>query len=103
MLFRREILEGLATGQVTLAFRRWRRPNVCSGGRLRTAIGVLAVGRVETIGLADITERDARRAGFASRKELLTELATYRGGKLYRIELRFAARTRGFRCAARTS
>ena len=43
MLIRREFLEKIASGNVDLAFRRWRRPTVKSGGRLRTAIGMLAI------------------------------------------------------------
>ena len=42
MLLKRETLEGIASGEITLAFRRWKRPTVKAGGRLRTRIGELA-------------------------------------------------------------
>jgi hypothetical protein len=36
VLFRQEVLEGIADGSVTLAFRRWKRCGVRRGSRLRT-------------------------------------------------------------------
>src|SRR5262249_39701552 len=41
-----------------------------------------------------ITDHDAELAGYASRDELLTELAKYREGTLYRIDFRFAGADR---------
>lgn len=74
MLFRKEFLQGIADGAVTLAFRRWRKPSVKAGGRLRTPIGELAIESVAVITESAISEKEARRAGFASRGELLAEL-----------------------------
>jgi hypothetical protein len=90
MLIRREVLEQIASGEVDLAFRRWRRPSVKSGGRLRTAIGTLAIDAVDEIDEAAIANDDARRAGYATRDDLLADLDSGRGGTLYRIRLRLA-------------
>lgn len=90
MLFKRHALDGLANGTITVAFRRWARPRVRVGGRLRTAVGVLSVDAVDEVRVADITEEDARRAGFSSRGALLDDLATQRDGCVYRIALRVA-------------
>ena len=90
MLFRRHALDGLADGTITVAFRRWAGPRVRAGGRLRTAVGVLAVDAVDEMDFADITEDDARRAGFASLPDLLDDLATQRDGRVYRIALHLA-------------
>ncbi len=38
MLFRMRFLDGIRKGDVTLAFRRWRRPSVREGGTLLTLI-----------------------------------------------------------------
>jgi len=86
MLFNQRALEGIAAGEIDLAFRRWRRPTVKAGGTLRTRAGVLAIDSVEPIGVRVITAGDARRAGFASRRELLASLRPE--GRLYRIEFR---------------
>lgn len=85
MLFKKPILEGIAAGTVTLAFRRWTRPTVRAGGTLKTAMGVLRFEAVDAIDETAITARDARRAGFASREALLEELGGQQGRTLYRI------------------
>jgi hypothetical protein len=66
-----------------MAFRRWKRPTVKTGGRLRTPMGELAIDAVDRIPERAITAADARRAGFASRKALLASLRPE--GDLYRI------------------
>ena len=84
VLFKRRQLDGIAAGTVTLAFRRWERPRVKAGTRLRTAVGVVAIDAVQEVD--DVTTDEARRAGVTSRAEALGE---GRSGRLYRIELRF--------------
>lgn len=88
MLFKHEILEGIAAKRITLAFRRWSRPSVKAGGTLRTAVGVLAIDSVEPIAREEIAKADARRAGFASLPELLSDIDGQRSGTLYRIAFR---------------
>ena len=90
MIIRRELLQKIATGDVDLAFRRWRRPTVKSGGRLRTAIGTLAIEAVDEIDEAAIDDDAVRRAGYSTREDLLASLDSGPGGTLYRIRLRLA-------------
>jgi hypothetical protein len=91
VLIKRAVLDGILSGRIDLAFRRWRRPTVKTGGRLRTVVGELAVGRVDAVTEKQITARDAARAGYASRADLIRELASHRDdGRLYRIELHLA-------------
>jgi hypothetical protein len=87
VLISRASLEEMKAGRVDRAFRRWKRPTVRAGGTLRTSIGLLAIDSVEAIGDGDVTEEDARRAGFASREALFAFLPE-RDGQLYRIRLR---------------
>jgi hypothetical protein len=86
MLFNARALEGIAAGDIDLAFRRWKRPTVRAGGTLRTRAGVIAIEAVEPTSERRIRAEDARRAGFASRAELLRSLRPQ--GRLYRIEFR---------------
>jgi hypothetical protein len=90
VLFPLRFHAGLADGSVTLAFRRWRRPSVKAGGRQRTPVGELAIDAVDAVGLDDITDADARQAGYADRGELLGELARRPDGTLYRIAFHHA-------------
>jgi len=87
MLFRQEILLGIAEGRVRLAFRRWRRAAPADGSLLRTPVGVLCLDRVTVVDEGDITPDDVRRTGLP-----LDELrASIDGdGTLLRIELRLA-------------
>ena len=87
MLFRQRFLDGIRDGTITLAFRRWRRPSVRSGGTLLTAAGQLSITSVDEVALTRISEADARRAGYTSREALLVELQARDQGKVYRIEL----------------
>jgi len=87
MLFRKEILEGIRTGAVTLAFRRWRRPSVRAGGTLLTPVGQLGIKSIEPVALNRISAADSQRAGYASRDVLLNELQRRTEGQIYRIEL----------------
>jgi hypothetical protein len=86
VLFRPGDLEGIAAGRITLAFRRWERPRVKRGSRLRTAIGVLEVDSVAVVERP--TDEDARAAGYADADEAIN--AFKRTGDLYRIALHLA-------------
>ena len=87
MLFRRDILQGIAEGRVTLALRRWRRAPPADGSTLRSPVGVLCLDRVTVVDEGDITADDVRRTGL-SPDELRASIAGE--GRLLRIELRLA-------------
>ena len=89
MLFNERFWPGIAEGSITLAFRRWKRPTVRTGGRLRSPAGELAIESVEIVTEADIAEPDAQRSGFESRTELL-EYLDGRDGALFRISFHLA-------------
>ena len=89
MLLRMAVLERIVGGEVSLVFRRWRRPTVRSGGSLRTALGVLRIVDVVPVTEAEISEADAVRAGSSSRAALLSGLRG-REGHIYRIAVEYA-------------
>lgn len=92
MLFNAKTLKGIASGEVTCAFRRWRRPTVRAGGRLRTRVGELAIESVDPLDLSDpaaIGEEDARRSGAADAAAVRAQLAE-REGTAYLIRFRLA-------------
>jgi hypothetical protein len=86
MIFRHQVLEGIRNKTITVAFRRWRRPTVRSGGTLLTAVGELSIASVDRIDADAITAADARRAGYPSRDALLADLDRRPEGDVYRIE-----------------
>ena len=85
MILRQKSLDGVRDGTITLAFRRWRRPTVRTGGTLLTGAGQLEIESVEPIAIERITAGDARRAGYASRDALVAELNERADGDVYRI------------------
>ncbi len=91
MLMDGETLRKIMSGEVTLQFRRWKRPTVKAGGTLLTAVGLLAIDEVERTTDGDLTDDDAVAAGYADADELRAVLEKgRRGGDLYRIALRYA-------------
>ncbi|WP_028057621.1 ASCH domain-containing protein [Candidatus Solirubrobacter pratensis] len=87
MLFPQRDLDGIQAGTIDLAFRRWDRPRVKPGGSQRTRIGVIAFDAVKKV--SRVSDRDARRAGYAS-AAAMQEAWAGREGDLYRIELHLA-------------
>jgi hypothetical protein len=89
MQFPLPTLDRIARGEVTVAFRRWKRPTVKLGGTLITRAGVLAIDALDVIEPAEITAADARRAGHASPSDVLAAIGD-RTGTLYRVRFHVA-------------
>jgi hypothetical protein len=83
--------DAIVNGEVTLTFRRWKRPQVVAGNTYRTGAGRIVVDAIDVVDPERITNADARRAGFATRAEVVAAL---RGGPelpTYRIRIHAAA------------
>ncbi|GAA2793200.1 hypothetical protein GCM10010470_30070 [Saccharopolyspora taberi] len=85
-----QVLRGVVAGEITLAFRRWASPQARSGSRMRTAVGVVAIGEVREVDPDGITEEDARLAGFRSAAGLRSSLDKHGTGRVFRIEIGYA-------------
>jgi hypothetical protein len=90
MLLRPTELEAIREGHVDLAFRRWERPRLRVGTKMRTAVGLVEVTEVAEVAPEAIGEDEARRAGLASLAELRTRLERHDHRPVYRVALRFA-------------
>ena len=90
MLIRRQVLEAIRRGEITLQFRRWTRPTVKPGGTLKTAVGLLQIGTIREMRPEDVSEADARKAGFAGLADFHKWLGTMKQGPLFqRIEVSY--------------
>ncbi|WMT85664.1 hypothetical protein NO932_12080 [Pelagibacterium sp. 26DY04] len=89
MLIKLEVLEKIKSGEITLQFRRWRRRTVKPGGTLKTKVGVLQIGDITPITADEVTEADAKRAGFRDVSDFLKWLDTMKPGELDRIEVSY--------------
>jgi hypothetical protein len=65
----------IEAGEVQVAYRRWRRPTVKTAGTLRSPVGMLEIDEVAVIDEGDLTEGDARAAGYADLAELQASVA----------------------------
>jgi hypothetical protein len=94
MLIKREVLEAIRRGEIEIQFRRWTRPTVKAGGTLKTKLGLFRIGRIDDMSPEDVTEADARRAGFSDVAAFRRWLATMKEGPLFqRIEISYLGET----------
>ncbi len=91
MLIERRLRDGLLDGSVSLAFRRWRRPQVVAGRRYRTRAGMVAVDAIDPVDPAAISPADAVRAGYRTPAEARADLRGRPGDPVFRIALRVVA------------
>jgi hypothetical protein len=84
-------LAAIRAGDVDMAFRRWERPRIKVGTRMRTAVGLIEVTSVDRVPVGSLTAADARRAGAASLAALRHGLDRLHPDRpVYRIGLRYA-------------
>lgn len=89
MLLKRDVLEKIKEGRISQVFRRWKQPTVKSGGTLHTVVGLLRIEQVEPFEESQLSETEARKAGFPDREALLRELNRRASGSVYRIVLKY--------------
>jgi hypothetical protein len=70
MQFSRELRAGVASGEITLTFRLWTRPQVKIGGQYATAGVRIEIDSMEMVPFASVTAADIRRAGERDRETL---------------------------------
>jgi hypothetical protein len=72
VLFEKRLQDGLTDGTITVALRRWKRPQALPGRQYRSPVGMVAVTAVDVVDAID--EGTARAAGFGSVQEALGDL-----------------------------
>lgn len=96
MLFNAAEREAIARGELTEAYRHWKRPQATAGSRHRLGpLGMIEILEVTEADPARLTARNAKAAGLASRQTLLEDIVRYGrkypGNTLYRVRFRFVA------------
>ena len=74
MLIKNKILDEIKAGRISLIFRRWKKLGVKAGGTQMTQLGVLGIDSVQIVTEKQITENDAKAAGFETKKDLIAHL-----------------------------
>ena len=90
MQFSEELRDDVASGDITVSFRLWRRPKVKVGGRYPVGPVRIEVDSIELVPFSSVTRADVRRSGERDR-ESLRRRAAHAGPidddtLLYRIE-----------------
>ena len=88
MRFEQRLRDGIHSGAIVLAFRRWNRCQVVPGRRYRTGIDMVEVESVDVVEPSSVDAAQAREAGYASVDELLADLRGNPALPVYRIRLR---------------
>lgn len=89
MLFKVIQLQGIKSGEITVAFRKWQKVLIKSGSLLQTSVGLLEIGKIETIKENDITDKDAMLAGFNDTKQLLESFNHSSAGTIFKISVSY--------------
>ncbi|MFI7445629.1 hypothetical protein [Nonomuraea indica] len=89
MLIERERHDGIRSGTITVLFRRWRQRQATAGNVYRTALGRVAVDAIDVVAAEQITEADARAAGYPSAAAAVADLRGRPGDPVYRLRVRF--------------
>jgi hypothetical protein len=92
--FSKDLRESVLSGDITVSFRLWRRPQVRPGGRYRVGPAQIEVDALELMPFAAITPGDIRRSGERDR-ESLRQRAAHAGPiaddtLVYRVEFHLA-------------
>lgn len=89
VLIKDDVIEKIKSGEITILFRRWARPAAKAGGSQMTQGGVIGIDSVDVVTEDEITELDAREAGYGTKENLLDKLG-YRDDPIYRLRVFFA-------------
>ena len=95
MNFSRELRDDVISGDITISFRLWQRPQVRVGGRYPVGPGYIEVDSMELMPFSAITPADLRRSGEKD-VESLRQRAAHAGPitddtLLYRVEFHVVA------------
>jgi hypothetical protein len=90
MLLPPKVAHGVADGSVSLAFRRWTKPDVKVGSEFRTVAGVVRVTSVSVVDAVLISSSEALAAGWESADRLRRQLDKVETGETYRVGLEYA-------------
>lgn len=89
MLFKTRFLPGIRDGSITETWRDWKLARVVPGRRYRLAGGEIEVVALDRVALGEVSDADAKRAGFEDRAGLLAALGAGRSARRRVFRVRF--------------
>jgi hypothetical protein len=73
--FSRELRDDVASGDITVTFRLWRRRQAKVGGRYRVGRAEIEIDSMELVPFSSVSNADVRRAGEPDRETLRARAA----------------------------
>ena len=89
MLFKQIHLDGIRSGAISLAFRKWIKPTVKKGSLLKTSVGQIEIIDIVSITQEEIPVEDAKKAGFMCLEDLYQTLRRQKEGDVYKITVQY--------------
>jgi hypothetical protein len=71
--FEQRLRDGIHSGAIVVAFRRWKRSQVVPGHRYRTGLDMVEVESVELVEPSSVDAAQAGEAGYASADEVIAD------------------------------
>lgn len=87
MILTSAVAEGVARGEITVVYRRWKTPRVSAGHRFHSVAGIMIVNEIQETKAASITTSDAEHAGFTTTTDVLASLRGDPLDPIFRIQL----------------
>ncbi len=83
LLFKKKFLDAIRSGHKTQTIRLWQRRMLRAGQRSYIpGVGAIQIDEVEPVELAQLSDEDSQRDGFASANQLREELHAIYGDQL---------------------
>src|SRR5262249_47339254 len=82
------VRDGIRSGAMVVACRRWKRSQVVPGRRYRTGMDMVEVISVDVVERSSVDAAQAREAGYANVGELLADLRGDPALPVYRVRMR---------------
>jgi len=87
MLFKKIHLDGIKSGEIRLAFRKWQRCALKAGSLLQTAVGLIKILKIEIVKKDQISDTDALYAGFSDKQQLLKSFPQDSLGQIFKLSI----------------
>ncbi|MCW3467758.1 hypothetical protein [Chitinophaga nivalis] len=84
-------MDGIKSGTISLAFRKWNKAAATAGSQIKTSIGLVEIISIKKIAPGKITAADAVKAGYKDLKDLLDTFQKIPTGDIYKIQVRYYA------------
>ncbi len=89
MLFKQKHLHQIISGEISLAFRKWKRRLVNKGTLVKTSVGQIEILNISEVYQENISHKEAISAGYKRLSDLIGILNSIEEGRIYKIWVKY--------------